>query len=83
MPLLSIQKFEKALGIIGADYVKSKKEWIVLYKGKPITTIAIKHKGEKGVKIQYIWYILKEKLKSDGLIEGTEEYKIALAESKK
>ncbi len=55
---------------------KSTKEWIAYYKGKPLDTIAIRHTGEKGIKLPYLWKVLREELIRDGLRPGSKEYEM-------
>jgi len=45
--------------------------------------LAIRHNGESGIKLPYIWRILKEKLKRDGLKESSKEYEQELRGLKK
>ena len=71
------------LAELGITIRKSAKEWIVFYKGKPLATIAVRHGGEGGIKVPYVWTILREKLKKDGIKEGSKEYEFELKQIKK
>ncbi len=82
-PLIPIKKVKNFFRTLGISIDKTRKEWVVKYKGKPIRTIAIKHGGESGIKLPYVYHALKEKLKSDGLKEGTPEFEENLKTLKK
>ena len=84
-PLMNFRSTEAFLEDLGITIVKSSKEWLAFYRGKPLTTISIRHKdgGEKGIKMPYVWTVLREKLKRDGIKEGTKEYELELKKIKK
>tara|TARA_Y100000310_G_scaffold333646_1_gene411614 strand:- start:222 stop:506 length:285 start_codon:yes stop_codon:yes gene_type:complete len=82
-PLIKHKSVIAYFGRLGITVQKTAKDWIALYKGKPLRSLAIRHAGETGIKIPYVWKILKEKLIRDGLEPGSKEYELELKRLKK
>ncbi len=73
-PLMKLNETLAFLTDLRITLVKAHRDYKAVYKGYVIGTVAIRHGGEKGIKLPYVWKILREKLKVDGLIEGSKEY---------
>ncbi|MAG52491.1 MAG: hypothetical protein CMH62_00840 [Nanoarchaeota archaeon] len=83
-PLMDRRSTESFLADLGIKIQKTSKEWITIYKGKPLRSIAVRHgKGQTGIKLPYVWKVLAEKLKRDGLEPGSKEYEKELRGMKK
>lgn len=82
-PLMKRKSTIAFLSDLGITIQQTPKEWVAIYKGKPLMGLAVRHGGESGIKLSYVWRILKEKLKRDGLKEGSKEYEQELRNLKK
>lgn len=72
---ISLKKFEGILKVLGMNYQKGGKEWIVIYRNKPIVTMSIRmNDKDQAVHPDALRDIFRQKLVFDGFNPNRREF---------